>query len=225
MVTFRVFTVIQPRLARIAPTHRLSALLLHSTPLLSIASALFSSTALTQPFSFQSLPHSFYRNGGIPPSRYLHRLALLQSPLFPVVHPVSLQPLTKCSSRNSFALTTTHFHGGCIPPISIFFDAPLIRSLLFSTPAQRESARNAHFCAPIPLFVTLAQKQGGGGSIGLSKQNFAFHNADPARQTLPFYKSLATSHNIFASPLRFCYSHRRRPARRGGGRVTDHVCQ
>ncbi len=33
----------------------------------------------------------------------------------PVVHPVSVQPLTKCSSRNSFVLTTIHFDGGCIP--------------------------------------------------------------------------------------------------------------
>jgi hypothetical protein len=40
---------------------------LHLTPLLPIGFALFSSTALTQPFSFQSLPHSFHRNGDVPP--------------------------------------------------------------------------------------------------------------------------------------------------------------
>jgi len=51
--------------------------------------------------------------GGVPPSPHLHRMPLLQSALFPVVHPISLQPLTKRSSRNSFALTTIHFHGGC----------------------------------------------------------------------------------------------------------------
>jgi hypothetical protein len=39
-------------------------------------------------------------------------LPFLGSALFPVVHPISLQPLTKCSSRNSFALTTIHFHWG-----------------------------------------------------------------------------------------------------------------
>jgi hypothetical protein len=54
------------------PSLRLSRSL-HSTPLLTIVSALFPSTALTQPFSFQSparrggLPHSFYRHGGVPP--------------------------------------------------------------------------------------------------------------------------------------------------------------
>ena len=40
---------------------------------------------------------------------------LLQSPLFPAIHPFSLQPLTKCSSSNSFVLTTIHFHGGGTP--------------------------------------------------------------------------------------------------------------
>ena len=32
-----------------------------------------------------------------------------------VVHPLSAQPLTKCSLRNSFVLKTIHFHGGCTP--------------------------------------------------------------------------------------------------------------
>jgi hypothetical protein len=50
--------------------------------------------------------------GCTPPSRYFFRLLVHQSPLFPVVHPIFLQRLTKCSSRNSFALTTIHFHGG-----------------------------------------------------------------------------------------------------------------
>ncbi len=37
--------------------------------------------------------------------------------LFTVVHPLSLQPLTKCSSRNSFVFKTIHFDGGvCTPP-------------------------------------------------------------------------------------------------------------
>src|SRR5260370_13059135 len=33
----------------------------------------------------------------------------------PVVHPVSVQQLTKCSSRKSFFLKTIHFDGGCAP--------------------------------------------------------------------------------------------------------------
>jgi hypothetical protein len=63
-----------PRLARRAePTHRpITTSLplsrsLHSTPLLPIVSALFCSTALTQPFLFQLLPHSFHRHGGVYP--------------------------------------------------------------------------------------------------------------------------------------------------------------
>jgi hypothetical protein len=55
------------------------------------------------------------QQGGTPtPSIFLDCLSI-RSPLFPVVHPFSLQSLTICSSRNSFVLTTIHFHGGCIP--------------------------------------------------------------------------------------------------------------
>src|SRR6267378_3856809 len=35
---------------------------------------------------------------------------------FPVVHPLSIQQVTKCFSRNSFVLKTIHFDGGCVPP-------------------------------------------------------------------------------------------------------------
>jgi hypothetical protein len=65
------------------------------------------------------------QQGGTPPLLYpersprrahLHRLPFLQSALFPALHPISLQSLTKCSSRNFFVLTTIHFHGGCTPP-------------------------------------------------------------------------------------------------------------
>src|SRR5260370_9385077 len=35
--------------------------------------------------------------------------------LFTVVHPLSVQLLTKCSSRNSFVFKTIHFDGGCVP--------------------------------------------------------------------------------------------------------------
>jgi len=33
----------------------------------------------------------------------------------PVVHPLSIQKVTKCYSRNSFILKTIHFDGGCVP--------------------------------------------------------------------------------------------------------------
>jgi hypothetical protein len=36
---------------------------------------------------------------------------------FPVVHPLSIQQVTKCFSRNSFVLKTIHFDGGCVPPL------------------------------------------------------------------------------------------------------------
>src|SRR5713101_615921 len=36
--------------------------------------------------------------------------------LFTVAHPLSLQPLTKCSSRNSFVFKTIHFDGGVYTP-------------------------------------------------------------------------------------------------------------
>ena len=73
------------------------------------------STALNNPFGIKRFRTLSRYNGGIPASLSFPRLPRLRSPLFPVVHPISLQPLTKCSSRNSFALTTIHFHGGVYP--------------------------------------------------------------------------------------------------------------
>src|SRR5258708_5379948 len=45
--------------------------------------------------------------------------ALSASPVTksPVVHPLSVQLLTKCYSRNSFVLKTIRFDGGCAPPV------------------------------------------------------------------------------------------------------------
>jgi hypothetical protein len=51
----------------------------HSTPLLSYAYALFCATALPQPLSFQSFPHSFYRHGGVHPLSQVSILSLPQS--------------------------------------------------------------------------------------------------------------------------------------------------
>jgi hypothetical protein len=36
---------------------------------------------------------------------------------FTVIHPLSIQPLTKCSSRNSFVFKTIHFDGGVYPAL------------------------------------------------------------------------------------------------------------
>ena len=46
-----------------------------------------------------------------------NRLSFPESPVTksPVVHPLSVQPLTKCSLHNSFVLKTIHFHGGVYP--------------------------------------------------------------------------------------------------------------
>src|ERR1700682_576246 len=48
-------------------------------------------------------------NGSAPSFRLPTTLGVTKSP---VGHPLSIQPLTKCSSRNSFILKTIHFDGG-----------------------------------------------------------------------------------------------------------------
>jgi hypothetical protein len=87
---------------------------LHSTPLLPTVSALFPSMALPQPFSFQSparrggLPHSFYRHGGVPPSR---------SALLARSHTLFVRSFTKeCSGTPLHATRSTLFFktAGCI---------------------------------------------------------------------------------------------------------------
>src|SRR6266481_7464840 len=52
----------------------------------------------------------------------------------PVVHPVSVQQLTKCSSRKSFFLKTIHFDGGCAPlalPLTTTTPSSVYPNLLF----------------------------------------------------------------------------------------------
>jgi hypothetical protein len=73
----------QSNLAETTPTGSPLFPLLHLTPLLSIASALFSPTAPSQPFSFQSIPHSFYRDGRVPPSRSIFTILSAPSPCLP----------------------------------------------------------------------------------------------------------------------------------------------
>ncbi len=63
------FPVFATRLSRTSPA-RLSPFLtsLHSTPFFSKDCELFFTTAASQPFAYQSLPHSFHRHGGGIPS-------------------------------------------------------------------------------------------------------------------------------------------------------------
>jgi hypothetical protein len=49
------------------------------SPLCSYSSALFSATAVSQPFAYQSLPHSFHHHGGYTPSRYILDLVTQRS--------------------------------------------------------------------------------------------------------------------------------------------------
>ena len=51
-------------------------------------------------------------NGSAPRSRLSTSSRVTKSP---VVHPLSIQPLTKCPSRNSFIFKTIHFDGGVYP--------------------------------------------------------------------------------------------------------------
>jgi hypothetical protein len=80
----------------------------------------FKATVSSNPFEIKRF-RTLCKIPGIgypPPSLFLDRHSI-PSPLFPAAHPISLQPLTKCSSRNSFVLITIHFHGGYIPPSAL----------------------------------------------------------------------------------------------------------
>jgi hypothetical protein len=50
---------------------------------------------------------------------------------FPVVHPLSVQPLTKCFSRNPFVLKTIHFDGGGVHPLLALPSTTAIRSTAY----------------------------------------------------------------------------------------------
>jgi hypothetical protein len=66
-----------------------------------------------------------------------------RSSLFPAIHPVSVQPLTKCSSSNPFVLITIHFHGGC---------TPLVHPERFRRSARLESHRSgSRLFSHVPL--------------------------------------------------------------------------
>jgi len=117
MVTFRVFARTAPRkahirLVRISPAQGpLTPSLplsrsLHSTPLLPITSALFCATALSQPFFFQSLAHSFCRHGGCTPFSTLPRSTVISPStaksfgFTSFAHPYLLRPIDSHRYKN-----------------------------------------------------------------------------------------------------------------------------
>src|SRR5260370_4362341 len=51
--------------------------------------------------------------------------------LFTVVHPLSVQQLTKCSSRNSFSFKTIHFDGGVYSTCSCSNVSTCFRTISF----------------------------------------------------------------------------------------------
>jgi hypothetical protein len=59
--------------------------------------------------------HFSFQQGGTPSPSIFLDCHSTRSPLFPAVHPISLQQFTKCSSSNHFVLITIHIHGGCTP--------------------------------------------------------------------------------------------------------------
>src|SRR5260370_10170537 len=67
MLSFCVFTTRQSRSSLPAPAPFLRTL--HSTLFFSVDCALFSVTDISQPFAYQSFPHSFRHDGGVPLSR------------------------------------------------------------------------------------------------------------------------------------------------------------
>ena len=70
------------------------------------------------------------------------RLSFPESPVTksPVVHPLSVQPLTKCSLHNSFVFNTIHFHGGGVPLLS---SSKSIICASAASPPSRASGKNS----------------------------------------------------------------------------------
>ncbi len=121
MLPFRVFGKLQPRSGH--PTALSPRPLLHprhSTPFISNSFRTLSRNGRTSTSFLSIACRLFPSQWGCTPPCYFHRLPRLQSPRFPVVHRISLRSVTKCSSRNPFALTTIHFHVGCTPLPSFY---------------------------------------------------------------------------------------------------------
>ena len=88
------------------------------SPLLPIRYSHTYTTATPQLLCHQSVTRHFQHDGGctpLSPSRLALPPLAAQKPQFPVVDPLWIQALTKCSSRNPFPLLTIHFHGGVYP--------------------------------------------------------------------------------------------------------------
>jgi hypothetical protein len=148
LIFFPVFA--QSNLAETTPTGIPLSPLLHLTPLLSIACALFFLTALTQLFSFQLLPHSFYRNGGCTPSRsiFIFSSALLSCLARASRESVrdftpprktricksfvfrSLRTLPSSVSRNPFICHSYENNRGVYQLFPLWNSAPILKSLV-----------------------------------------------------------------------------------------------
>jgi hypothetical protein len=123
----------QSNLVETTPTETPLSPLLHLTPLLSIPYALFSLTALKQPFSFQSLPHSFYRHGGVPPSCSVF---ILSSALVPCLPRVSRGEPGDLRGNQSETLLCRAKHEFANPLFSAhytLFQVPYLVTPLFAT--------------------------------------------------------------------------------------------
>src|SRR6267378_2518659 len=97
----------------------------------------------------------------LPP--YLFTSRLHQSPepqvtKSPVVHPLSIQQVTKCFSSNSFVLITIHFDGGCTPWCTPPFALREFRTTVgFAGRANNLALRGSDPCAHA-LWRTQGQK-------------------------------------------------------------------
>src|SRR6266851_1920026 len=101
MLFFLVFATHQSRSSLPARSSFLSCS--HSSLFFSEDCALFSATALSQPLAYQTLPHSFHRDGGCTPYPHRHRLPRSRrgdEKTFPATHLESV--LTNGDARNSF---------------------------------------------------------------------------------------------------------------------------
>ena len=99
-------------------------------------------TATPQPLCHQSVTHSFPCDGGCTPYPLFpflpaHPPSSVQNPKPPVVHPLSNQSLTECSSSNPFPLMNIHFQGRTPSPDGQPYGrtaVSLLRYLLTSLP-------------------------------------------------------------------------------------------
>jgi hypothetical protein len=93
------------------------------TPLSSIPYRLICTTASTQSFWNQCLPHTFHRDGGYTPSNPNFSLPSL---CFPQFQSLSFHALMKCKFRNPFPLIFMQIGGGGIPLFLLPSSVPFI---------------------------------------------------------------------------------------------------